>query len=166
MVERFNRTLKELTYKYMTAHNTVKYEDALPLIVANYNTTIHSATQMAPIDVNARNASSVWQRLMKLRAPLRGYKFRPGDFVRMSKLVGKDKRKGLWGVRALKGVWSPAIYTVTDRHQQLVDGVNYYKLQDWQGSQRTVLRGTVAESQGVTQQMARVESIKSQGQRG
>ena len=37
VAERFNRTLKELTYKYMTAHNTLKYLDALPELVALYN---------------------------------------------------------------------------------------------------------------------------------
>ena len=51
VVERFNRTLKELTYKYMTVHNTLKYLEALPDLVRRYNTRIHSATQMAPADV-------------------------------------------------------------------------------------------------------------------
>ena len=37
VAERFNRTLKELTYKYMTSHNTPKYLDALPEPVNRYN---------------------------------------------------------------------------------------------------------------------------------
>jgi len=51
MAERFNRTLKELIYKYMTAYNTPKYLEALPELVQRYNTRIHSSTQMAPADV-------------------------------------------------------------------------------------------------------------------
>ena len=43
VAERFNRTLKELTYKCMTAHNTLKYLDALPELLARYNQRIHSS---------------------------------------------------------------------------------------------------------------------------
>ena len=39
--ERFNRTLKEMMNKYMTARNTSKYLDALPDLVHKYNTRLH-----------------------------------------------------------------------------------------------------------------------------
>ncbi|XP_078344072.1 uncharacterized protein LOC144629727 [Oculina patagonica] len=133
VVERFNRSLKELTYKYMTAHNTPKYLDALPELVDRYNQRIHSSIRMAPADVNDYNAEVVWQRLYKPTIPLNRYKFRPGDFVRTSKLLGKDKRRGAFGFKSAKGVWSRAVYTVVDRKRQVADGVNYYTLEDWQG---------------------------------
>lgn len=133
IVERFNRTLKEMTYKYMTANNTVKYEKALPDIVAKYNRTVHSSTQMAPASVDETNARQVWRRLMRLRPPLRGWKFKPGEFVRTTKLLGRDRRKGAFGNRGSKGTWSASVYTVTTRRRQPTDGVNYYLLEDWQG---------------------------------
>lgn len=133
VAERFNRTLKELTFKYMTAHNTPKYLDALPELVDRYNTRIHSSIEMAPADVNDYNADVVWRRLYKPTVPLNPYKFRPGDFVRTSKLLGKDKRRGTFGVKSSKGVWSRAVYTVVDRKRQVADGVNYYLLEDWEG---------------------------------
>ena len=37
VAEWFNRTLKELTYKYMTAHNTLKYLGTLPELLTRYN---------------------------------------------------------------------------------------------------------------------------------
>ena len=78
VVERFNRTLKQLMYKYMTARNTPKYLEVLPLLVDKYNTRIHSRTQMAPADVTDHHASAVWKRLYKPTAALAPYQFRPG----------------------------------------------------------------------------------------
>ena len=78
VAERFNRTLKEWTYKYMTAYNTPKYLDVLPLLVKKYNTRIHSRTQMAPADVTDNNASVVWNRLYKPTPALAPYKFDRG----------------------------------------------------------------------------------------
>lgn len=135
MVERFNRTLKEMTYKYMTAHNRLKYLDALPELVATYNRRVHSATGLAPVDVNERNASVVWRRLLKPTVPTKAYKFREGDFVRTSKVLGKERKRGAFGVRGFKEAWSKAVYTVVNCGRQFYDGLNYYKLEDWKGKE-------------------------------
>ena len=128
VVERFNRTLKELTYKYMTAHNTPKYLEALPDLVQMYNTRIHSSTQMAPADVTPDNASVIWRRLYKPTAPLTPYQFEVGDFVRTSKRV----KRGAFGPQSYRGTFSQDVYVVSARHRSLYDGVNYYKLKTWQ----------------------------------
>lgn len=52
MAEHFNHTLKELTYKYMTAHDTLNYLDTLPDLLDTYNQHIHSSINMAPADMN------------------------------------------------------------------------------------------------------------------
>ena len=88
-----NPKLKELTYKYMTAHNTLKYLDALPELVARYNQCIHSSINMAPANVNRHNEEVIWQRLFKPTVPLNPYQFRLGDFVRTSKLLGKEEAR-------------------------------------------------------------------------
>ena len=109
VVERFNRTLKELTYKYMTALNTLRYSPALPGIVNNYNRMVHSSMGLAPVDVDDSNASVVWKRLYGRHSGRmwKPFKFREGDFVRTTKLMGKDKKAaGGFGVRASKGAWS------------------------------------------------------------
>ena len=100
VVERFNRTLKELTYKYMTALNTLHYSRALPSIVDNYNNMVHSATGLAPVDVDYSNASVVWRRLYGTRTR-RGrkrmwkpYAFKEGDFPAHHQVVGKGQEKG------------------------------------------------------------------------
>ena len=48
VIERFNRTIKEKMFKYLSANNTRKYVDVLDLLVEQYNNTIHSAISMTP----------------------------------------------------------------------------------------------------------------------
>ena len=50
VIERFNRTIKEKMFKYLSANNTRKYIDALELLVDQYNNTIHSSIKMTPIE--------------------------------------------------------------------------------------------------------------------
>ena len=42
MIERFNRTIKEKMFKYLSANNTRKFVDVLDLLVDQYNNPIHS----------------------------------------------------------------------------------------------------------------------------
>ena len=48
MIERFNRTIKEKMFKYLSANNTIKFVDVLDLIVDQYNNTIHLSIKMTP----------------------------------------------------------------------------------------------------------------------
>ena len=75
VAERFNRMLKELTYKYMTAHNTLKYLDALPQLLACYNQRIHSSIDMALADVNRHSDEVVWRQFFKPTVPSNPYSF-------------------------------------------------------------------------------------------
>ena len=48
VIERFNRTIKEKMFKYLSANNTRKYVDVLDLLVNQYNNSIHSSIKMTP----------------------------------------------------------------------------------------------------------------------
>ena len=48
VIERFNRTLKNIIWKYFTANNTRFYLDALDQMVKNYNDKVHSTIKMTP----------------------------------------------------------------------------------------------------------------------
>ena len=48
VIERFNRTLKDIMWKYLTANNTRFYLDALDQMVKNYNDKVHSTIKMTP----------------------------------------------------------------------------------------------------------------------
>ena len=51
IAERFIRTLKNKTYKHMTAISKNVYCDALDDIVNKYSNTVHRTIKMKPIDV-------------------------------------------------------------------------------------------------------------------
>ncbi|XP_069192769.1 uncharacterized protein [Procambarus clarkii] len=54
IAERFIRTLKGKLYKYMTAHNTLNYMQALPEIVKTYNSSPHKGLKgKTPTEVHA-----------------------------------------------------------------------------------------------------------------
>ena len=53
VVERFNRNLKNKTYKHKTAVSKNDYFDVLDDIVDEYNTTYHRTIKMRSIDVKS-----------------------------------------------------------------------------------------------------------------
>jgi len=87
-VERFNRTLKERLYRYFTAANTLRFDDALPLLVEGYNATRHRSIGMAPRDVTWENEEAVRKRLYekRLKAKRPPPKLKVGDRVRLNKI--------------------------------------------------------------------------------
>ena len=56
VTERFIRTLKNKSYKYMTAISTNVYIDKLDDIVKKYNDTCHSTIKMKPVDVKSNKS--------------------------------------------------------------------------------------------------------------
>ena len=48
VIERFNRTLNNIMWKYFTANNTRFSLDALDQMVKNYNNKVHSTIEMTP----------------------------------------------------------------------------------------------------------------------
>ena len=55
VVERFNRTLKTMMWKYFYSKGTYTWIDVLDELVENYNGTEHDSTLMKPSDVNSSN---------------------------------------------------------------------------------------------------------------
>ena len=87
VIERFNRTLKNIMWKYFTANNTRFYLDALDQMVKNYNENVHSTIKMTPKeaskDINRRKVySNIIRKQNKSRTSI---KYKKGDKVRISK---------------------------------------------------------------------------------
>jgi len=82
VVERFNRTLKEM-YRYFTSKRTRRYSDILQDLVYAYNHTYHSFIGMAPADVTTDNKDVVRARLYPVRTKLLDWKFKIGDKVQI-----------------------------------------------------------------------------------
>ena len=54
VVERWNRTMKEKTFKCFTANSTRKYIDIIDEFVKSYNNTNHSSIKMTPTEASKR----------------------------------------------------------------------------------------------------------------
>ena len=91
-VERFNRTLKNLMFRYMTWRETDRFIDVLPALVRTYNTRKHRMIGMTPVEAeDPKNASKIsniqekWYLEKSRKPPL----FKKGQTVRISKLKGQ-----------------------------------------------------------------------------
>lgn len=51
LIERFNRTLRELLQTYLTKRRTKKWIDVLPKLIKNYNTSYHETVRSIPKDI-------------------------------------------------------------------------------------------------------------------
>jgi len=56
IIERFNRTILNRIKKYLAYTNTLKYDDVLDKLVANYNSTYHSTIKDYPIEIFNNNS--------------------------------------------------------------------------------------------------------------
>ena len=59
IVERFNRTLKTMMWKYFYSKGTYNWVDVLDELTKNYNNTKHSTIHLKPKDVNKTNENMV-----------------------------------------------------------------------------------------------------------
>ena len=60
IVERFNRILKKIMWKYFYSKGTYNWIDVLGGFSKNYNNTKHSSILMKPKNVNKTNENMVW----------------------------------------------------------------------------------------------------------
>ena len=98
VVERFNRTLKGVMWRYLTHTSSARYIDVLPQLVSSYNNTYHRSIKMTPSEVNAQNESIVRNRLYPPKnLPLK-WRYKVGQTVRIkqSKRVFKKGYEPSW----------------------------------------------------------------------
>lgn len=112
IAERFNKTLKDIIYKYLDENNTNIYYDKFQDIVKSYNETYHGTIKMAPSSVNRGNVGEVLGTLyghLWKSGDLYGkrkIKFKVNDYVRLSKIHTDIFKKGY------KGRWSEEIFQI------------------------------------------------------
>ena len=91
IVERWNRTMKNIIWKYFTANNTQEYIDVLPSMVEKYNNTYHRSIMLTPSDTgdpsnyqHVHNAFYAKVNARKATSP----NFHVGDKVRITRKKG------------------------------------------------------------------------------
>lgn len=106
IIERFNRTLKGNMWKKFTEQGTFKWLHILPLLLKNYNNSIHRTIGVRPKDVTKENELDILRKIARDRKKvIVKQRFHVGDKVRISR-IQKEFTKGYWPR------WSNELYTV------------------------------------------------------
>ena len=74
-------------FKYLSAHNTIKYVDVLDLLIDQYNSTIHSSIKITQKEASRKeNKNKIWRNLYpQFGGMTLSLKFLIGDNVRITK---------------------------------------------------------------------------------
>ena len=120
VVERFNRTIKAILYKYLNVSKSKTITNVLPLILDNYNSSYHKTIKMAPNDVTDSNENEVYLNIQSVSNTVKREPVNIGDTVRV---LLKEKAFN----KKYKPSWSTTLHKVT----QIPDeDTLYYKVED------------------------------------
>lgn len=147
VVERFNRTLKEMMWKRFTAENTRNWIHILDTLMHEYNNRVHSTIGMIPVKASLReNETKVLQNIIsKTRSILKTKtKFKVGDKVRISRTKTIFEKgylpnwsEELYVVDEVQKTF-PVTYKLKDTLGELIEG-SFYQ-QELQKSQQEIYR--------------------------
>ena len=133
IVERLNRTLKGIMFRYMTHTNQRRYIDVLPQLVSKYNNTYHRSIKMKPLQVTSANSPQVWINLYENKQLIKKNKskLKIGDKVRISfeKKIFQKRYEELWTeeifiiTNVING--NPTVYKLKDLANESLKGTFY-----------------------------------------
>ena len=159
LVERFNRTLKEKMWRYFTHKGNYKWLEVLPKLIKGYNNSFHRTIGLTPNQVNKNNEGELFEKLYG-NTPKSKYKFKIGDYVRISKVKHRLMKGYLQNytdevfIIEEKVKSSPPTYRIKDLQNEPIKGSFYEEeLQlidspkEWRVEKvlRTRKRGTTTE---------------------
>ena len=84
VVERFNRSLRELMIKEFIKNNNTIWYNILPKLIKIYNNRYHSTIKMKPVDVNKNNEKYIKENIYTYKKTSKNPKFKIGDLIRIS----------------------------------------------------------------------------------
>ena len=133
VVERVNRTIKGIMFKYFTKTNTRRYIDVLQNIVTRYNNSYHRSIKMKPNQVTVENSPRVWMNLYEkeMKKEKEKPKFLIDDKVRVSieSMPFKKRYEEIWTeeifsiAHIIKG--HPTVYKIKDYGGEPIKGTFY-----------------------------------------
>lgn len=134
IVERFNRTFKNIVHRYFTEKKSLRYIDRLQQFQNNYNSKPHrSLGGLAPDRVNLRNEREVFnlQYGKYLSERAKKTRFKINDTVRLSSYrktfargYTKNYTSEIFTIADILYT-NPVTFRVLDKNGELVDGVFY-----------------------------------------
>ena len=133
VVERWNRTIKRIMWKYFTANNTNVYINMLPNIIRKYNNTYHRSIKCTPTAARkASNHQHVYEALFGGDTNVKKTpKLKIGDRVRIIKKKNIFEKgftpnwtEELFTVDTVKST-QPITYTLVDTKGEKIHGTFY-----------------------------------------
>ena len=134
VIERFNRTFKNMMYKKFTENNNTIFYNILDELVNNYNNKYHSTIKMSPIEGSKKINEKKIKNIYNFDKTKKLGKFKIGDRVRIS-LEKNIFEKGY------ETNWTQEIFVIYDIKYS---NVPYYYLKDLNNEK---LQGTFYEQE-------------------
>ena len=135
VIERFNRSLRELMMKEFVKNNNTVYYNILPELIKKYNNRYHNTIKMKPIDVNKTNEKRIKNTVYNYDITNKKPKYKINDLVRISL-----KRRELFDKPTGNIKWSEEIfkiykvnksnvitYQLKDMNDEIIKGIFYEK---------------------------------------
>ena len=122
VIERFNRSLRELMMKEFTKNNNTIWYNILPKLIKTYNNKYHNSIKMKPIQVNKSNEKYIKENIYTYNKTSKNPKFKINDLVRISL-----KRRDLFDKPSSNIKWSEELFKI---HSINKSNVITYKIKD------------------------------------
>ena len=120
VIERFNRTFKNMMYKKFTENNNTIFYNILDELVNNYNNKYHSTIKMTPIEGSKKVNENKIKNIYNFEKTKKPGKFKIGDKVRIS------LEKNIFE-KSYETNWTEEIFVIYDIKYS---NVPYYYLKD------------------------------------
>ena len=122
VIERFNRSLRELMMKEFVKDNNTVWYNILPKLLKIYNNRYHSTIKMKPTQVNKNNEKYIKENIYTYNKTSKNPKFKIGDLVRISL-----KRRNLFDKPSGNIKWTEELFKI---HSITISNVITYKIKD------------------------------------
>ena len=135
VIERFNRSLRELMMKSFVKNNNTVWYNILPELIKKYNNRYHNTIKMKPIDVNKTNEKHIKNTVYNYNITNKKPKFKINDLVRISlkrrELFDKPTGNIKWSEELFKiykvNKSNVITYQIKDMNDEIIKGVFYEK---------------------------------------
>ena len=125
VIERFNRSLRELMRKEFVKNNNTIWYNILPKLLKIYNNRYHSTIKMKPIEVNKNDEKYIKENIYTYNKASKNPKFKIGDLIRISL-----KRTDIFDKPSSNIKWSEELFKI---HSINRSNVITYKIKDLNG---------------------------------
>ena len=133
VIERFNRSLRELMMKEFVKNNNTVWYNILPELIKKYNNRYHNTIKMKPIDVNETNEKHIKNTVYNYNVTNKIPKFKINDIVRISlkrrELFDKPTGNIKWSEELFKifkiNKSNVITYQLKDMNNEIVKGIFY-----------------------------------------